>query len=355
LCNKKPPFALRFRQVWPSRHWGSAASKGCTGFSEVREFRQLLLRPVVVHEQLGRGPGAASGAGVALGRGDDGALDQDVSRPGEIVRVVEAGRFCKFRDLLPRPVQVLDARFPEGVVRARFHQHVQEGADLGRALAEPVVEDVEDGQHGCLVSKDDVVLAFLEQWYLERTVATQNAIARRGTSPQTVGRPRQRSSLEPRPLEGALGVQRRLLEFAHSANTHPRSAKTDRSVCLVLPDIGPFLRTRRRGIEKNSELGVHRTSGASAGVDAEGWAAAVRLSPIGCPKTVRGVQGSPSPQQLYIIRVGKTPLKGGWLSAFQNGRGSGPKGGRVQDGLRAQLRPNRRLAVDKLGTSASPL
>ena len=31
-------------------------------------------------------------------------------------------------------------------------------------------------------SKDDVVLAFLEQWYQERTVAIQNAIARRGTS-----------------------------------------------------------------------------------------------------------------------------------------------------------------------------
>ena len=31
-------------------------------------------------------------------------------------------------------------------------------------------------------SKDDVVLAFLEQWYLERTVAIENAIARRGTS-----------------------------------------------------------------------------------------------------------------------------------------------------------------------------
>jgi AcrR family transcriptional regulator len=31
-------------------------------------------------------------------------------------------------------------------------------------------------------SKDDVVLAFLEQWYLERTAAIQNAIARRGTS-----------------------------------------------------------------------------------------------------------------------------------------------------------------------------
>ena len=31
-------------------------------------------------------------------------------------------------------------------------------------------------------SKDDVVLAFLEQWYLKRTAAIQNAIARRGTS-----------------------------------------------------------------------------------------------------------------------------------------------------------------------------
>ncbi|WP_457973465.1 TetR/AcrR family transcriptional regulator [Arthrobacter sp. D1-17] len=31
-------------------------------------------------------------------------------------------------------------------------------------------------------SKDDVVLAFLEQWYLERTVAIEIAIARRGTS-----------------------------------------------------------------------------------------------------------------------------------------------------------------------------
>ena len=31
-------------------------------------------------------------------------------------------------------------------------------------------------------SKDEVVLAFLEQWYLERTAAIQNAIARRGTS-----------------------------------------------------------------------------------------------------------------------------------------------------------------------------
>lgn len=31
-------------------------------------------------------------------------------------------------------------------------------------------------------SKDDVVLAFLEQWYLERTVAIENAIARRGTT-----------------------------------------------------------------------------------------------------------------------------------------------------------------------------
>jgi AcrR family transcriptional regulator len=31
-------------------------------------------------------------------------------------------------------------------------------------------------------SKDDVVLAFLEQWYLERTAAIRNAIDRRGTS-----------------------------------------------------------------------------------------------------------------------------------------------------------------------------
>ena len=31
-------------------------------------------------------------------------------------------------------------------------------------------------------SKDDVVLAFLEQWYLERTAAIQEAIARHGTS-----------------------------------------------------------------------------------------------------------------------------------------------------------------------------
>ena len=31
-------------------------------------------------------------------------------------------------------------------------------------------------------SKDDVVLAFLEQWYLERTAAIRNAIARRGSS-----------------------------------------------------------------------------------------------------------------------------------------------------------------------------
>src|SRR6476660_3248173 len=78
----------------------------------------LLL--VAAHEQGGHVLGAGSGTGVPFGSGHDGPLDQDVDGPGEVVRVVEAGGFCEVGDLLPSLLQVLDARFPEGVVGAHF-------------------------------------------------------------------------------------------------------------------------------------------------------------------------------------------------------------------------------------------
>ena len=90
---------------------------------------------------------AQSGLSVAFGGGDDGALHQDVARPGEAVGVPQAGGFGALAQDRADVAQVLDAGLSRGVSGTQLDQHIDERAAVEvLMLLEPVVEHVEDGQ-----------------------------------------------------------------------------------------------------------------------------------------------------------------------------------------------------------------
>jgi len=91
--------------------------------------------------------GALGSVKIALGRGDDGALHQDVPGPGEVVDIDKAGRFGAFTEDLADVVQVLNAGLAGRMSGTELKQNVDERATVKVVVfLEPVVKHIENGQ-----------------------------------------------------------------------------------------------------------------------------------------------------------------------------------------------------------------
>src|SRR6476620_3672500 len=91
-----------------------------------RVYQLSAGRQVLFDEGAGHVLGAVRGLSVAFGGGDDGALHQDVARPGEAVGVAQTGGFGALAQDRADVAQVLDAGLSGWVSGAQLGQHIDE-------------------------------------------------------------------------------------------------------------------------------------------------------------------------------------------------------------------------------------
>jgi hypothetical protein len=84
---------------------------------------------------------------IALGGSDDGALHQDVPRPGEVVDIDQAGRFGALTQDRANVVEVPDAGLASRMSDTQLEQNADERAAVEVLMfLEPVVKHIEDRQ-----------------------------------------------------------------------------------------------------------------------------------------------------------------------------------------------------------------